>query len=273
MMIWVIYKNELIKAYKRFAVWVTFLFFSFFVFMEYGSKYFEARGNPDSYFGLPDEWPDILASDGQIQSIFAAVLVILLVAAEFQWRTSRQNVIDGLSKDQWFVGKLLLVPSVLVLFYGSRIGFAGFLAFLGTDPAASTEPMLSATWFVAVASVSIGVLIYISLAFLLAMAVRNAGPAMGLFFVYMLLEQLIMGILMRFNFETVAKLVPFNVAGAFFGWIQYDPVAFDAAVQRAVDAERTPPEIWDPALLYSAGLGWIAVFLVGSYLWYRKMDL
>jgi len=48
-MIWIIYKNELIKAYQRFAVWVTFLFFSFFVFMEYGSKYFQARGNPDGY--------------------------------------------------------------------------------------------------------------------------------------------------------------------------------------------------------------------------------
>ena len=273
MMIWVIYKNELIKAYKRFATWVTFLLFSFLILMEYASRYLQARGNPDSYFGLPDEWPDIVASDGQIQSIFAAVLVILLVAAEFQWRTSRQNVIDGLSKDQWFVGKLLLVPSALVLLYGWRIGFAGFFAFLGTDPAASTEPMLSTTWFVAIASVSIGILIFISLAFLLAMSVRNSGPAMGLFFVYMLLEQLIMGILMRFDFETVAKLMPFNVAGAFFQWIQYDAVAFDAAVLRAVDAERPPPEIWDPGLLYSAGLGWIAVFLVGSYLLYRKRDL
>jgi len=272
-MIWVIYKNELIKAYKRFATWVTFLFFSFFIFMQYGSKYFQARGNPDSYFGLPEEWPDIITSAGQIQSIFAAVLVILLVAAEFEWRTSRQNVIDGLSKDQWFVGKLLLVPSALLLFYGWRIGFAGFFAFLGTDPATSTEPMLSTTWFVAVASVSIGVLIFTSLAFLFAMTVRNAGPAMGLFFVYMLLEQLIMAILTRLDFETVAKLMPFNVAGAFFRWIQYDPVAFDAAVQRAVDAERSVPEIWDPALLYSAGLGWIVVFLVGSYVSYRKRDL
>ena len=272
-MLWVIYKNELIKAVKRLATWVAFLFFSFILFVEFGSSFFQARGDDDRYFGLPEEWPEIIASDGQIQSIFAAVIVILLVASEFQWRTSRQNVIDGLSKDQWFVGKLLLVPTVGLFLYGWRIMLAGFFAWLGTDPVVSTEPMLSAVHFEAATSVSIGVLVFVSLAFFLAMTVRSGGPAMGLFLVFLFIEQIFMAIFMRLEWEMAARLMPFNVAGAFFRWIQYDSAAFDAAVQRAVDAERSVPEIWDPALLYSAGLGWIAVFLLGSYLWYRKSDL
>jgi len=272
-MIWVIYKNELIKASKRLATWVTFLFFSFIVFMEYGSSYFEARNNDERYFGLPEEWPDIIASDGQIQSIFAAVILILLVASEFQWRTSRQNVIDGLSKNQWFVGKLLLVPTVAIVLYGWRVVLAGFFAWLGTDASVSSDPMVSGVHVAAAASVLIGVLLIVSLAYFLAMAVRNSGPAMGLFLVFLFIEQIFTAIFTRFGWEFAAKLLPFGVADRFFRWIQYDPVAFDAAVRQAVEADRAPPEIWDAGFLYAAGLGWTAVLLLGSYLWYRKRDL
>ena len=274
MMIWIVYKNEMIKAVKRLATWVTGLFFTFILFMEHGvGGYLEARRNDDGYFGLPDQWPNILTDDVEVTGIIASVLLILLVASEFQWRTSRQNVIDGLSKDQWFVGKLLLVPTAALLFYGGRIVVGGFFAFLGTDPTVSSEPMISGIHIVAGMGGTIGVLITISLAFFLAMSVRNSGPAMGLLLVALFIEQIFRAIFTRLEWEMAADLMPFSVAGRFFRWIQYDPVAFDAAVQRAVDAERTPPEIWDPTLLYSAGLGWIAVFLVGSYLWYRKTDL
>ena len=65
--------------------------------------------------------------------IFAAVLVILLVAAEFGWRTARQNVIDGLSKTQWFAAKVLLLPLLTALFLALRVLVGGTLALAGTD--------------------------------------------------------------------------------------------------------------------------------------------
>jgi hypothetical protein len=49
-----------------------------------------------------------------IASIFGVVLIVLMVCNEFGWKTSRQNIIDGLSKPQWFAGKALLIPTVAV---------------------------------------------------------------------------------------------------------------------------------------------------------------
>ena len=112
-----------------------------------------------------------------------------------------------------------------------------------------------------------------SVAFFVSLAARGAGPAMGLWFLWLLLEQLIGGILVRYELEAVAELLPFNVASSFFNWNQYDPVALQAAVDRAIENGRRVPEIWENSSLFAAGIGWVALFLLGSYLWYRKRDL
>lgn len=116
MLVSVLVRNEAIKTFKRLAFWVTFLFFSFILTMEFGENYFRAAGDPDRSFALPGAWREIVTGNSEIALIFGSVILILLLSSEFSWRTARQNVIDGLSKEQFFVGKGLLLPIVGLMF-------------------------------------------------------------------------------------------------------------------------------------------------------------
>src|SRR3970040_892326 len=103
-MIWRLYKIELFKMVKRLAFWVTLIFFATLTAFFFGSEFYNSRqytaGN--WYFSFPSAWPMVLSEGSQMVGIFTAALAALLIASEFDWRTSRQNIIDGLSKGQWF---------------------------------------------------------------------------------------------------------------------------------------------------------------------------
>lgn len=116
-MIRVLYKIEIYKMVKRLATWITFICFTAIIIPMFGSLYYDAQKYDNINFGFPDAWPAILVIPGAPTiNIFSAVLIVLLVSSEFDWRTSRQNIIDGLSKDQWFVAKMLLLPTIALLF-------------------------------------------------------------------------------------------------------------------------------------------------------------
>ena len=107
---WAAFRSEMRKMWKRPATWVTLGLFGLMTVADLIGEYRRARKDPDDPFFLPDAWSQILGEEVMVGFIFASVLVILLVAAEFSWRTARQNVIDGLSKTQWYWAKVLLIP-------------------------------------------------------------------------------------------------------------------------------------------------------------------
>src|SRR5690606_28474416 len=131
---------------------------------------------------------------GPLAPFFASILVILLVTAEFSYRTARQNVIDGLSKEAWFAGKLLLVPAMVAVFIGLQIGMGGGAAsFGGIDGGLARR-----TDVLIVAGYTLGVIMLTSGAFMTAMLVRGSGAAMAAFFFYVtLLEMLIIMVVAR----------------------------------------------------------------------------
>ncbi len=112
-MIFTAYRLELFKMGKRLAVWVTYLCFLLLTSLPFGGQFYAAQhSHGRSYFGFPNVLPAILTEGTAIASIFGVVLIVLMVCSEFDWKTSRQNIIDGLSKPQWFAGKALLIPTV-----------------------------------------------------------------------------------------------------------------------------------------------------------------
>jgi ABC-type transport system involved in multi-copper enzyme maturation permease subunit len=273
----ILMRNEMIKTFKRLAFWVTFVFFAFGTTMNFGESYYRAAGDPDRSFALPDAWRGIVTGDSEVALIFGSVVLLLLLSSEFSWRTARQNVIDGLSKEQFFLGKWMLLPAVGLIFVATQLVIGGGFAFLGTDLGASSEPLIRSVHWSTIGGLFLAFLGYASIALFVSLAVRNSGPAMAIWFFYVALgEQLLAGGLGRIS-DTLAewaRFLPVNTFNQFHRYYQHDAEAYQNAVLSAVDNGRTPPtEPWAAGVLAVAYLVWIALLVGGAFVWFRRRDL
>jgi hypothetical protein len=261
--------------WKRPAAWVTLGLFGLITLADLVDPYRDARKDPDNPFFLPDAWSQILGEEVVVGFIFASVLVILLVAAEFTWRTARQNVIDGLSKTQWYSAKLLLVPFLAALFLALRAVVGGLLALAGTDLSAGAT-LFGTAQLSALGGMLLTGMGYSSLAFFAAVAIRSSGPAMAVWFAWFAFgERLLVGGLGTLfeGLRPILKWAPVMTFDRLRDYIQYDPEAMRRAAEWAAQNERSAPafEALGPAV--AGSLLWIAALTLLGWLWYRKRDL
>jgi len=272
----VVLGNEMLKMRKRPAFWITIGFFTFVTLMDLGEEFYAALKDPSDPFSLPTAWVEILGQQMVVGAIFAAVLLILLSASEFPWRTARQNVIDGLSKSELFVGKLMLLPLLAALFAAERVLAGVVLALFGTDAGAATGPLMGGIQWAAIGGFTLASMGYASLALAAALAIRSSGPAMAVWFFYFAVgENLIRGGLGA-PFEGLRPALgwlPLGTFGRLTSYVQYDPEAFRRAVEVAAQSDRSPPTHADLGLPVLATAAWIAAFVLLSYLSFRKRDL
>lgn len=120
--------------------------------------------------------------------LLPALLLILLVTNEFAYRTHRQNIIDGISRSDFFHVKValavLLALACTVVVFLTAIGFG--LASGGSFAFTQGEALFY-FFFKALS--------YNMVALLLSVLIRKTGFAIGLFFVYMWFENFLSAIL------------------------------------------------------------------------------
>jgi ABC-2 type transport system permease protein len=272
----VLLRNEWFKTRHRPAFFVTLAFFAFVHVMDQGDSFWEAFTKPDRSYALPDAWSSIFSGGSVMLLIFGSIAVIMLVSSEFTWRTARQNVIDGLSKTQWFFGKVILLGLVGLLFFGVQMAIGVAASLPGTDFSNLTGPIVS--WSVVEASAGL-LLAFASvggLALLLALSMRSAGPAMAAWFFWIAMgEQLVPALVGRLvpALEPALGMLPFGAAQKLLEFGAYDAPTYESIVQRAAAAERAAPELIDLALWVPVNVGWALLFLGLSYLLYRRRDL
>ena len=264
-MFWRLYKVELFKLVRRPAARITILIFAALAISSSAFMYYNSQTNVNIYFGFPNAWDFIFNLTSAPVSIFASVLVILLVANEFDWRTSRQNIIDGLSRREWFTAKIALLPTVVMLLYLPLLLYDVTLAWLGTDPSINNAFEITRIQYLACIGTLIGVLGYASIAMVFAMLARTAGAALGITILYPFLEDRISKTVAGFGHQNLADCFPVKVIGALFNYSQYYP---EGTVRRGWTVAE-----WDTPVLFAAGIGWIIVFLIASWLAYYKRDL
>ena len=264
-MIWTLYRLELFKMVKRLATWVTLICYGVLTAFTFGAMYYNSVNHMDLYFGLPDAWPLVLSNSVTVVGIFAGALLILLVTNEFDWRTGRQNIIDGLSRSQWFTAKLLLLPTLFIMFYVLHISIVGTLVWLGTDPARENAMDISSTQLLAVCGAAIGGISFMSIACFISFITRSTGPALGITFIYMFIEALITRTLRGLDLEKAADFFPMQVHAALLNFNQYYPEGTRQRGWTTID--------WDTPNLFATGIAWIIVFLTTAWLVYRKRDL
>ena len=139
-----------------------------------------ARFSP---YNFDNTWQTTSYATGYLL-IIPAMLLIILVTNEYTYKTSRQNIIDGWSREQFISVKLFLaliftiVSTLLVILTALGFGFASGTSF-------SMEGF-SHVGFFFLKSLS-----YNLLAVMLSVWIRRTGFAIGLYFIYMGAENII----------------------------------------------------------------------------------
>jgi ABC-2 type transport system permease protein len=132
-------------------------------------------------------------------NIFIGLFIISNNTNEYSYRTSRQNIIDGLSKKEFFTAKLLVILIVSIAATLIYI-LITLLTALAVD-ASSLKYMFEGT-FKYVWGYFLQVILYCSIAFFFAQVFRKFGIAFVLYFAYTLIVD---EIIAAFLNEKIAK--------------------------------------------------------------------
>jgi len=155
-------------------------------------------------FAFPDAWHTI-SWFSSLLFVLPAILVITLTTNEFTFKTHRQNIIDGWSRNQFISVKLIgvLFLSVLctVVVLLTVLGF-GYLGNKGLLKVSAWEGSRFLFFYF------VEVLSYSMIAFVIAVLIKRSGLAIGIFLIYMIAEQVIMAILTNVYKLTAGQYLP-----------------------------------------------------------------
>jgi ABC-type transport system involved in multi-copper enzyme maturation permease subunit len=129
---------------------------------------------------FPDSWHYLTYLAGFFHYILG-VIVIILICNEFSFKTVRQNVIDGMSRAEWLMGKFLMLiifalASTLVVFICIMV--LGLFDTIGLE----SSDIFSKMHFIGLYFLQL--VGYLMFAFVIGMLVRKTGIGIGVMFIY-----------------------------------------------------------------------------------------
>jgi ABC-2 type transport system permease protein len=147
-----------------------------------------------NYYGFPTVWQSV----GYMSSwllYFPGILFIMMLTNEFNFKTHRQNIIDGWNRTQFITVKFvfaLLFSLVATLF---NVLVALMFGFLTTGSAFSLEGTEN------IGYIFIQTICYISFAMFLAVLFRRSGAAIAVFFLFGLIFEFLLTVLINMKLE------------------------------------------------------------------------
>lgn len=255
-----------IKSYRTF--WILFLAFLIFfpvAFYFSASKYTESLSGSgrmeeellkamiDSPFVFPKVW---LASSwmGGLFFILIGMLYILLITNEVQYRTHRQNIIDGWSRTDFLKAKFslliffVLVSTVLVFVCALIVGKA-------FSPA--NVNVFKGVYFIGYFSLM--AILYLMLAYLVAILVKRTGLAIIIYFAIVCILDNILWLIFTLKGSQVGYFMPLEAVDSLV------PNPFKPKImERRTVADYT---------LIIAALVYIGVYFTVIVNYFRKSDL
>jgi ABC-type transport system involved in multi-copper enzyme maturation permease subunit len=168
-------------------------------------------------YAFDDIWQN-LTYLGYFFKIFPAFLIIISICNEFSYKTHRQNIIDGLSRTEFFLSKttfaafLAVLSGVLMLILGLILG--GLNSSVGGDLIFTNIEFIPAH--------ILQLLLYFLFAMFLAMLIRKTGVTIVLLLLYSLILEPIGAAIIQYNFgqfygnlfplESISTIVSFPFA-------------------------------------------------------------
>ena len=160
-------------------------------------------GNP---FSFPEAWHTVAYFSSWFVFI-PAVVIIMLITNEYSYRTHRQNVVDGWSRNQFMTSKLidvLIVSLVITILYVIVCLVSGFT---NSDANADVFGQAYYTGLFALQTFA-----QLSIAFLVGFLVKKAFIALGIFlFYFIILENILVGIA-KVKADDIGRYLPVEIS-------------------------------------------------------------
>ena len=191
-----------VKNYKTFWIF-TILYFVSILGINYTGYYINeltVKSMPGSsmVLGSPYGFPKVWQTVGWMSSwllYFPGILFIMLLTNEFNFKTHRQNIIDG-----WKRSQFITVKVIFAFIFSAAATFFNFLVallfgFLSTGSVFNFEGIQN------VGYIFIQTVAYITFAMFLAILFRRSGAAIAVFFLFGLIFEWLITVLVNFKLE------------------------------------------------------------------------
>lgn len=162
--------------------------------------------------GNPFAFPEVWKTSAYLSSIFIfipAVLVIMLITNEYNYKTSRQNIIDGWSRTDFMWAKaidVLLVTLIVTLMFAVVALGMGIYNTNTEEFSIPEQSYYIGLFFLHTFS-------QLSIAFLTGLLVRKAFLAMAIFVFYAMIAEPIAVGLLKFKFKSeLGRFFPLEIA-------------------------------------------------------------
>ena len=146
------------------------------------------------YF-FPEIWQNITFFAGiRYVLIFPAIVIIILITNEFTFKTIRQNIVNGMSKEEFLVSKLeiILILSVVITVL---IGLATILLGVFNSDERSFSMIFGQSLFLL--GFFVEIFSFLMFAFFFGFIFRNTGLAIALFTLYVLIVEPVLYFIMK----------------------------------------------------------------------------
>jgi ABC-type transport system involved in multi-copper enzyme maturation permease subunit len=191
-----------VKSYKAF--WIFSILYSFAILgINYTGYYIneltlESMPQSQLLLGTPYAFPKVWQTVGWMSSwllYFPGILFIMLLTNEFNFKTHRQNIIDG-----WTRKEFVTVKFVFAILFSLVATFFNFLVAL-LFGSLTTGSSFSFEGIENVGYIFIQTVAYITFAMFLAVLFRRSGAAIAVFFLFGLIFEWLITALINFKLD------------------------------------------------------------------------
>ncbi|KYP16526.1 ABC transporter permease [Flavihumibacter sp. CACIAM 22H1] len=185
--------------------------------------------------GNPFSFPEVWKTSAFLSSVFVfipAILIIMLITNEYNYKTSRQNIIDGWSRTEFMWAKaidVLLITAIVTVMYATVAFFMGL-----QNTVDSFQPFEQVYY---VGLFALQTFSQLSLAFLIGLLVRKAFIAMAIFLFYGLIAEPIAVNLLKYKFKSgIGRFFPMEISDRLIPAPAFMSKMDEAAYQASLDA-------------------------------------
>ncbi len=179
-------------------------------------------GNP---FAFPESWHSV-AFFSSVFVFIPAVVVIMFITNEYTYKTHRQNIIDGWSRNTFMRSKLIdvLIISLLITLLYMIVAF--IIGTINVTSITTTADRWSQFYYTGLFALQ--TFAQLSIAFLIGFLVRKAFIALGIFLFYFVILEPIAVALLREYSNDEGRFLPIDVSDrlvpipAFLGKLDYE---------------------------------------------------
>ncbi|MFH1296515.1 MAG: ABC transporter permease subunit [Bacteroidota bacterium] len=216
-------------------------------------------------FNFPDIWQNLtFFASIRFVLIFPAIIVIILITNEFTNKTVRQNIVNGMSRNEFILSKLQVVfwLALLITFLLTLVMFI-----LGLNHSDSQSLSMMFNRFNFVIGFFIQMLTLLCYAFFIAFILRNTGFAIALFTLYSIIIEPVIYFFLRAPFMWENKVYSYLPINAVIRIVEYPAIP---ALKKLMNFQ-----LQDQVTLLSCAIPVIysAVMIGIIYLTFNRRDL